>query len=227
LKFLFNFFFSNSYEQQHRNDSILWSDEEDNEHNQSFLPIGLPPTQHRLIIPVTVSPPPPIHIEEISTNREQQDDIDVVHIRPLNNLSAFNFDCQQMNEERLNETLSPKPLLTRRNIFSTKPITDNRHQQIALSSEDQNKKSSLSTVTIERQSLSSSPSSSSSSSRSRSRSPPQPIQSSTSDTSVIDTNWIEQQRLHDTNTYTVLPSTHYDRSITRQVNLFICQNIKF
>jgi hypothetical protein len=131
-----------------------------------------------------------------------------------------------MNEERLNETLSPKPLLTRRNIFSTKPITDNRHQQIALSSEDQNKKSSLSTVTIERQSLSSSPASSASSS-SRSRSPPQPIQSSTSDTSVIDTNWIEQQRLHDTNTYTVLPSTHYDRSITRQVNLFICQNIKF
>jgi hypothetical protein len=152
-----------------------------------------------------------MHIEEISTNYEQQDDIDVVHIRPLNNLSAFNFDCQQMNEERLNETLSPKPI-TRRNIFSTEPITNNRYQQLSLSSEDQHKKSSSSsTVTIERQSLSSSSSSSPSP-------PPQPLQSFTSDTSVIDSNWIEQQRTH-----SVPPTTVYDRAITRQVCLFMCK----
>jgi len=124
-----------------------------------------------------------------------------------------------MNEERLNETLSPKPT-TRRNIFSTEQITDNRHQQIFLSSKDQNKKSSSSsTVTIERQSLLSSPSSSSSSSSSPS--PPQPLQSFTSDTSVIDTNWMEQQRTRDTNTHSVPPSTLYDRSIARQVYFYL------
>ncbi len=217
LRNLVFFLNSNSFEQQHHHTgSILWSDEEDDEHNQSFLPIGLPPTQHRLIAPVTVSPT----FEETSTNREQQDDIDVVRIRPLNNLSAFNFDCQQMNEERLNETLSPKPII-RRNIFSTEPIIDNRHQQTSFSSKDQNKKSSSSTVTIERQSLSSSPSSSSSSSSSSSPSRPQPLQSFTSDTSVIDTNWIEQQRIRDTNTHSVPPSTLHDRSITRQVYFYL------
>ncbi len=124
-----------------------------------------------------------------------------------------------MNEERLNETLSPKPI-TRRNIFSTEPIIDNRHQQTSFSSKNQNKKSSSSTVTIERQSLSSSPSSSSTSSSS-SPSPPQPLQSFTSDTSVIDTNWIEQQRIHDANTHSVPPSILHDRSITRQVYLYL------
>ncbi len=125
-----------------------------------------------------------------------------------------------MNEERLNETLSPKPI-TRRNIFSTEPIIDNRHQQTSFSSKNQNKKSSSSTVTIERQSLSSSPSSSSSSSSSSSPSRPQPLQSFTSDTSVIDTNWIEQQRIRDANTHSVPPSTLHDRSITRQVYFYL------
>jgi hypothetical protein len=86
----------NSFEQKYQNDSIIWSDEEDDEHNQSFLPIGLPPIHHRSIIPTTISPPS--HIEHNSTYQEQQDDID---IRPLNNLSTFNFDCQQMNAERI------------------------------------------------------------------------------------------------------------------------------
>ena len=30
------------------------------------------------------------------------DHSDLVHIRTLNDLSSFNFDCQQMNAERLN-----------------------------------------------------------------------------------------------------------------------------
>ncbi|CAF4062202.1 unnamed protein product, partial [Rotaria magnacalcarata] len=39
---------NNSFEQhQHLNDSIIWSDDEDDEHDQSFLPIGLPPMHHR------------------------------------------------------------------------------------------------------------------------------------------------------------------------------------
>ncbi len=123
-----------------------------------------------------------------------------------------------MNEERLNETLSPKPI-TRRNIFSTEPITNHRYQQRSLSPEDQHKKSSSSsTATIERQSLSSSSSSSSSSPSP----PPQPLQSFTSDTSVIDTNWIEQQRQRDAQTRSVPPSTLHDRTITRQVELFYC-----
>lgn len=118
-----------------------------------------------------------------------------------------------MNEERLNETLSPK-IQTRRNIFSTEPTTN--HQHMSSSLDDQNKKSLLSTVTIERQSLSSS-----SSSCSSSPSPLQPLQSFTSDTSVIDANWIEQQRVRDANTRSVPPTTLYDRSITRQVDLFV------
>ncbi len=200
---------SSSFEQQHHNGSILWSDEETDENNQSFLPIGLPPTQHRLIAPNTTSPPP-MHIEETSTHEEQQDDIDVVHIRPLNNLSAFNFDCQQMNAERLNDNLSPKPI-TRRTIFATKPIPNDRHQQIPSSP----------TVTIERQSFSSSSSSSSSSS------PPKPQQSFTSDTSIINTNWLEQQRIHDANTHNVPPSIHSDRSATNQVYFFRLSPIKY
>ena len=92
---------SNSFEHEYPNDSIIWSDEEDNEHNQSFLPIGVPLNHHRSLIPTTVSPSS-LHFEENSTRHEQQDDINIVHIRPLNNLSAFNFDCQQLNAERLN-----------------------------------------------------------------------------------------------------------------------------
>ena len=154
-----------------------------------------------------------MHIEETTTNGEQQDDINVVHIRPLNNLSAFNFDCQQMNEERLNETLSPKPV-TRRNIFRTEPMmVENRYERRSSSSTEPTKKSSSSsTATTERQSLSSS---------SSSPSPPpvpQPLQSFTSDTSIIDTNWIEQQRARDAQTRSVPPSTFDGRSITRQVD---------
>jgi hypothetical protein len=87
---------SNSFGQEHQNESIIWSDEEDNEHNQSFLRIGLPPSHYRSILPTTISSP---------TYGEQQDDIEIVHIRPLNNLSAFNFDCQQMNTERLHSKI--------------------------------------------------------------------------------------------------------------------------
>ncbi|CAF3575312.1 unnamed protein product [Rotaria sordida] len=208
---------TNSFEQQHHNGSIVWSDEEDNEHDQSFLPIGLPPNHHRLMTPVTVTqspsppPPPPIQTEETSTHREQQDNIDVVQIRPLNNISAFNFDCQQMNADRLNGNLSPKPI-ARRNIFSTEPITDDQQQQKQISSSftDQHKKSSP-TLSIKRQSFS--PSSSSSSS------PPPPAQtqqSFTSDTSIIDRNWLEQQRIRVTNTHCIVPSTCHDHSNTKQ-----------
>ncbi|CAF3248775.1 unnamed protein product [Rotaria socialis] len=96
---------NNSFEEhQHLNDSIIWSDDEDNEHDQSFLPIGLPPTHHRSVKATSITSP--LHAEDKSTLDEQQDDIDIIHIRPLNNLSAFNFDCQQMNAERLTGSLT-------------------------------------------------------------------------------------------------------------------------
>ncbi|CAF0800277.1 unnamed protein product [Rotaria sp. Silwood1] len=121
---------NNSFEQQHPNDSIIWSDEEDDEQDQSFLPIGLPPTHHRSIIPAVVSSP--LHVEENSINQEQQDDIDIVHIRPLNNLSAFNFDCQQMNAERLNGSLTndAHTELSRHTVYSPDiTITNNNQSQ--------------------------------------------------------------------------------------------------
>jgi len=106
-------------QQQQQNASIIWSDEEDNDHdeqNQSFLPIGLPPTQHRLLAHATESPisspSPPPPLPTISASYEETPEVDVVHIRPLNNLSAFNFDCQQ-----LNESFSPQ-VSVRRTIFS-------------------------------------------------------------------------------------------------------------
>ena len=132
-----------------------------------------------------------------------------------------------MNEERMNETLSPKPI-TRRTIFSTQPITDHHHhhhhQQTSFESENHNKKSSSSsTATIERRSLHAS---SSSSSSPRSSPPPQPLQSFTSDTSVIDTHWIEQQRQRDAHSHNVPPSTLCDRPMSRQVETIICSTIQ-
>ena len=130
-----------------------------------------------------------------------------------------------MNEERLNETLSPKPMI-RRNIFSTEPVNNHQHQQRSLSSVDQYEgSSSASTATVQRQSLSSSSSSSSSSSPSQSP-PPQPLQSFTSDTSVIDANWIEQQRQRDAQTRSVPPSTLHYGAMTRQVSGFVVLNMK-
>ncbi|CAF1190222.1 unnamed protein product [Rotaria sordida] len=119
---------NNSFEQQHLNDSIIWSDEENDEHDQSFLPIGLPPIHHRSIIPTVVSSP--LHVEENSTHQEQQDDIDIVHIRPLNNLSAFNFDCQQMNAERLNGSLTNGAYteLSRHTVHASDITTTNNNQ---------------------------------------------------------------------------------------------------
>ncbi|CAF4338586.1 unnamed protein product, partial [Rotaria sp. Silwood2] len=107
---------------------IIWSDEEDDEHDQSFLPIGLPPIHHRSIIPTFVSSP--LHIEENSNHQEQQDDIDIVHIRPLNNLSAFNFDCQQMNSERLNGSLTNNAHteLSRHAVYSPDVTTTKNNQ---------------------------------------------------------------------------------------------------
>ncbi|CAF1141894.1 unnamed protein product [Adineta ricciae] len=208
-------------DQQHPNCSILWSDEEDNDdHNQTFLPIGLPPTQHRMTTAAITSPRPPspprsIQIEEAVPHEEQTDDIDVVHIRPLNNLSAFNFDCQQMNAERLNDTLSPK-LTPRRTIFSTHASVDDQYQQISsLASSEHQLKPSSPEVFVERRSFSSSSSSSSSSATPPAS--PKPQQSFTSDTSVIDKNWLEQQRQRDTNTLTIPPlSLPSDRSATNR-----------
>ncbi|CAF2632795.1 unnamed protein product [Rotaria sp. Silwood2] len=205
---------TNSFEQQHHNASIVWSDEEDNEHDQSFLPIGLPPHHHRLVTPVTVTQPQPrpIQTEETSTHREQHDDIDVVQIRPLNNISAFNFDCQQMNADRLNGNLSSKPI-TRRNIFSTEPVTDYQQQQQISSSFTDPHKISSPTLSIERQSFSSSSSSSSP------QPPPLPTQtqqSFNSDTSIINKDWLEQQRIRNANTHCVSPSTIHDHSNIKQ-----------
>ncbi|CAF1106484.1 unnamed protein product [Rotaria sp. Silwood1] len=81
---------SSSFEQQHYNRSIIRSDEQNNEHDQSILPIGLPLNHHCLMTLLTITQRPAIHMEQISRNREEQDDMDVVHIRPLNNTFAFN-----------------------------------------------------------------------------------------------------------------------------------------
>jgi hypothetical protein len=80
-----------SLKQQH---SIIWSDEDD-EHNQNLLPINHLPIPRRSVSSS-------FHLEDNSTYREEQNDVDIVHIHPLNNLSAFNFDRQQMNAERIN-----------------------------------------------------------------------------------------------------------------------------
>ncbi|CAF5155645.1 unnamed protein product, partial [Rotaria sp. Silwood1] len=115
-----------------------------------------------------------------------------------------------MNADRLNNNLSPKHT-TRRNIFSTEPITNNQQQQqISSSFTDQHKKISP-TLSIEHQSFSSSSSSSSSSSP---QPPPQAQtqQSFNSDTSIIDRSWLEQQRIRNANTHCVLPSTLHDPS---------------
>ena len=214
--------FSHAFDQQHQNCSILWSDEEDNDdHNQTFLPIGLPPTQHRTTTAAITSPRPPspprsMQTEEVVPHDEQLDDTDVVHIRPLNNLSAFNFDCQQMNAERLNDTLSPKPT-PRRTIFSTHASVDDQYQQISsLASSEHQLKPSSPEVFVERRSFSSSSSSSSSSATAPAS--PKPQQSFTSDTSVIEKNWLEQQRQQDTNTLIIPPlSLPSDRSATNRV----------
>ncbi|CAF0945158.1 unnamed protein product [Adineta steineri] len=62
---------------------------------------------------------PPMKFSFIISPPIQQDDIDIVNIRPLNNLSAFNFDCQQMNAERLHtSSKTTGAAYTHRNIFS-------------------------------------------------------------------------------------------------------------
>jgi hypothetical protein len=124
-----------------------------------------------------------------------------------------------MNAERLHgnshiET-SPKPI-ARRNIFST--VTEHQNQQTASSSSsDDQRKRSAPIVMTKHQSISSSSSSSSS---------PQPRQSFTSDTSVIDTHWLQKQRIRDANTQSVPPPTYNDRSTIKQVYLFICHIFK-
>ena len=80
--------------------------DDDDEH---FLPIGLPPIQHRSLITTSTSPLLPME--------NPLEEIDVVHLRPLNNLSAFNFDCQQMNAAQPSPPPPPQ-LNTRRTIFS-------------------------------------------------------------------------------------------------------------
>jgi hypothetical protein len=68
------------------------------------------------VIPTTISSP------KNFTHEEQEDDIDIVHIRPLNNLSPFNFDYQQMNASRHNNIHTD---LSHRNTYSPE-ITTNR-----------------------------------------------------------------------------------------------------
>jgi hypothetical protein len=157
-----------------------------------------------------------MRIEEATTHDEHTDENDVVHIRPLNNLSAFNFDCQQMNAERFNENSSPQ-FTTRRNIFPTQATTDDRHQQISsLASSEYQLKQSSPTVIVERRSLTSSSSSSRTPPASAS---PKPQQSFTSDSSVIDSNWLEQQRQRDAHAQQIPPlSLPSDRSTTNRVH---------
>ncbi|CAF4428881.1 unnamed protein product, partial [Rotaria magnacalcarata] len=214
-----------SYEEQHQNDSIALPDEEGNNHDRIDPSNGLPPTNHRVMTPATVTqsllpppPPPPIlDVDETSTHREEQNGIDIEQSYPSHKTMPFHIDSQEMNSERLNDNLSPKSDV-RRNIFSTESTNDNQQQplprKISSSSADQHKTS----PSIERQSLSSS---SSSSSSSRSTSPERPTQiqeSFTSDTSVIGKNWLEQQRKHDANAHKVLPSTRNDHSNTKQLS---------
>ena len=216
----------NSFEQQYYNDLIHASNEEIHGTNHNLLPIGLPPTHHHAMTDVTnipslpsPSPPPPppplpIQTEENSTHQEQLDERDIVHIRPLNNLSAFNFDRQQMNEERFNDHLSPKPTI-RRNIFATQARTDDQQDQELSSSFTERLKRSSPMVTVERQSFSSS---TSSPSPAPVPAPPQVRQSLNSDTSIIGKDWLEQQRTTNATKHRISSSTFHERSETKQVD---------
>ena len=154
------------------------------------------------------SPPPSMPIEPT-------DDADVVHIRPLNNLSAFNFDCQQMNAERLHDAEASPRATARRTIF---PIESPHHQTAVsftstVASPDDQRGRPSATVTVEHRSSSSS-SSASSSPRRPSHSTVQPQHSFTSDSSVIDSHWLQQQqRTHET-----LPHHGQPPSAERQVS---------
>lgn len=134
--------------------SIIWSDDDHDEHNESFLPIGLPPIQHRPL--VTTTSTSPIRIEENPPIDEIESDF--VHPRPLNNLSAFDFDCQQMNAAQP----SPPTASTsaRRTIFS--PDEQKRDRSSSSSA------SSPLAATVQ--------------------------QSFASDSSVIDRQWLEEQK---------------------------------
>ena len=181
----------NDHQQVHA--SIVWSDDDEDEHNQSFLPIGLPPTHHRSLISTALSPR---HHQDTSVHREQPDHIDVVRIRPLNNLSAFNFDYQQLNESHTSPETS-----ARRTIFSTEldqaPALS-REQPRILPPHPPSSQSSVSSTPVVQQSF-------------------------TSDTSVIDSHWLrEQQRLRDLDEYRVpSPTTLFDRSGANQVGVRI------
>lgn len=163
------------------NHSIMWSEDDDepNDPNESFLPIGLPPIQHRPLVTTSTSPLPVEEREKPTTTTtfpsEPVEEIDVVHLRPLNNLSAFNFDCEQMNAAQ------PSPPATssaRRTIFPTDEPPKER-----------------------------------SSSSASSPLPGTLRQSFTSDTSVIDRQWLDQQKERER-----VPS-----ATVRQVNLLIVQ----
>jgi hypothetical protein len=184
----------------------------------------LPPIQIRPIESTTVIPSKtePDHTEAISTHRDVTDDIDVVHIRPLNNLSAFNFDCQQMNADRLNEYEPSPASIARRTIFSsgTSPI-DQRRPPLATPIVIGSDRTAHLPTHIHAHSSSSSTSSRSSLSL-------VPVQQSfTSDTSVIDSHWLQQQQQQrgprDTGTFSVPPvETHVDRAVARQVRICSC-----
>ena len=60
---------------------------------------------------------PLVNRQEIHRDQEPQNETDVIHMRPLNNLSAFGFNCEQMNADRLNDSSFRIPTV-RRNIFS-------------------------------------------------------------------------------------------------------------
>ena len=203
---------------QHASVSVHSSDEDD-AHNQSFLPIGLPPMHHRTLRSAR-SPPTSMPVEPT-------DDADVVHIRPLNNLSAFNFDCQQMNAERLNDAEASPRASARRTIFPTgsphHPTAVSFTSTVA-SPDDQRRRPSPAAI-AEHPSRSSS-SSASSSPRQPSHSVVHPQHSFTSDSSVIDSHWLQQHRARETLPHHGQPPPALsDRSAERQVRNHVWRKV--
>ncbi|CAF0929940.1 unnamed protein product, partial [Didymodactylos carnosus] len=115
-----------------------WTDNEndDDPNNQTYWPIGVPPNRiktapthieqqaSRSII--TLSPPKQnkIYDNDGTGGGGDEKDDDVVSIRPLNDLSAFNFDWNQMNAQRLNDDFSPYEsdhIRTRARVTDTSP----------------------------------------------------------------------------------------------------------
>lgn len=196
-------FNSESHEQPFHPTEFASSNENDHVNSQSSSSDDLSSTEHRSATPV----PPQTHVEETSIPREDQYDVDVRHTDLTNHNVSSSIDVKQLNSDQSNNISSP-PSTVRRNIFSEEQNNENQlpppPHEYSSSYADQQRASSYS---------------SSSSSRSRSSSPvsKQRQESFSSDSSVIDRNWIEENRQHDIKTCRVLPKTNCNSSSTKQV----------